>query len=124
MLHNRFSLLQSVYFSSFFVLLGFNSSLPPTCLGLKGFVVVVVVNIKNISQKISFLCVSNDDLPPLVTIPSKKMIEQVWQTKIYCLVPVIILHVFVLTIDLLQASLSYTSQFTDIQDMDIDHPSQ
>jgi len=91
----------------------------------KGFVVVVVVvNIKNISQKISFLCVSNDDLPPLVTIPSKKMIEQVWQTKIYCLVPVIILHVFMLTIDLLQASLSYTSQFTDIQDMDIDHPSQ
>jgi hypothetical protein len=63
--------------------------------------------------------VPNDDLLPLVTILSKKKIKQVCQTKNYCLLHVL-LHIFVLTIDLLQASLSYTPQLTDIQDMDID----
>jgi len=43
------------------------------------------------------LNVSNDDLPPLVAIPSKRKIEQ--------------------------ASLSYTPQFTDIHDMDVDQQS-
>ena len=67
--------------------------------------------------------VSDEDLPPLVTISSKKKIEQVWQKLIYCLVP-LILHVFMLIINLLQASLSCTPQFTDIQDMDINQQSQ
>jgi replication factor A1 len=67
--------------------------------------------------------VPNDDLLPLVTILSKKKIKQVCQTKNYCLLHVL-LHIFVLTIDLLQASLSYTPQLTDIQDMDIDRQSE
>ena len=34
--------------------LGFNSSLPQTCLGLKGFVVVVIVVVSEVSSKMPF----------------------------------------------------------------------
>ena len=65
--------------------------------------------------------VSNDDLPPLVTLPSKRKIEQVSQTIFFHFLHVS-LHIFVLTMNLLQPSLSYT-QFIDIHDMDVDQQS-
>jgi replication factor A1 len=74
----------------------------------------------NTIQNLSNDELSNDDLPPLVTISSKKNIKQVCETKNYCLVHVL-LHIFLLNIRLLQASSSYNPQFTDIQGMDIDH---
>jgi replication factor A1 len=67
--------------------------------------------------------VSNYDLPPLVTISSKRKIEQVQQRRIYCLL-LVLLNIFMLTMDLLHASLLYTPQFTDIQDMDLDQQSE
>ena len=66
--------------------------------------------------------VSNDDLPPLVTLPSKRKIEQVSQTNFFHFLHVS-LHIFVLTMNLLQPSLSYTPQFIDIPDMDVDQQS-